>query len=74
LVRNDFEAGVVARHAAVGDALERLRANGAAYAQMTGSGSSVFGLFAREASARQAAKAFDASSGLHVAPLPPQNG
>ena len=74
LVRNDFEAGVVARHAVVGDALERLRANGAAYAQMTGSGSSVFGLFAREASARQAAKSFDASSGLHVAPLPPQNG
>lgn len=73
LVRNDFEAGVAARHAVVGDALERLRANGAAYAQMSGSGSSVFGLFAREATARQAAKAFDASSGLHVAPLPPQN-
>ncbi|MBN9297169.1 MAG: 4-(cytidine 5'-diphospho)-2-C-methyl-D-erythritol kinase [Filimonas sp.] len=42
---NDFEAAVIKRHPAIGDIKELLYNNGALYASMTGSGSTVFGLF-----------------------------
>lgn len=42
---NDFEKPVFARHPVIGDIKNRLYDMGAAYAQMSGSGSSVFGIF-----------------------------
>jgi 4-diphosphocytidyl-2-C-methyl-D-erythritol kinase len=50
-VRNDFEPGIVAQVPEVGEALEAMRAGGAVFRSMTGSGSAVFGIFegAREA-------------------------
>ena len=57
LIRNDFESGAVERHPAIGDLLEALRDAGASYVQMTGSGSTVFGLFHDETLARKAATA-----------------
>ena len=43
---NDFEASVFPRHPLIGQIKEKLYAEGALYAAMSGSGSSVFGLFA----------------------------
>ena len=57
LIRNDFESGAVERHPAIGDLLHALREAGAAYVQMTGSGSTVFGLFQDETRARTAGTA-----------------
>ncbi len=45
---NDFEKSVFARFPQVGEIKEKLYAQGAVYASMSGSGSSVFGLFERE--------------------------
>lgn len=42
---NDFEASVFARHPAIGEIKDALYGAGAVYASMSGSGSSVFGLF-----------------------------
>lgn len=42
---NDLEAPVLARHPAVGELLDRLRGAGASIARMSGSGSTVFGVF-----------------------------
>ena len=47
---NDFETSVFPLHPAIGAIKEELYNQGAAYASMSGSGSSVFGLFAPEAS------------------------
>lgn len=55
LLRNDFEKGAVERHPSIGSCLQALRDHGAAYAQMTGSGSTVYGLFAEESLAQTAA-------------------
>lgn len=44
---NDFEESVFAKHPAIGEIKERLYDMGAVYASMSGSGSSVFGLFAK---------------------------
>ena len=57
LIRNDFETGAVERHPAIGDMLQALRNAGASYVQMTGSGSTVFGLFHDETLARAAGTA-----------------
>ena len=46
LVTNDFEEHIFAAHPAIRAAKERLLAEGAVYASMSGSGSAVFGLFA----------------------------
>ena len=46
LVTNDFEAHIFEAHPAIRAAKERLLAEGAVYASMSGSGSAVFGLFA----------------------------
>lgn len=45
LVTNDFEHSVFPGHPAIGDIKEQLYGLGATYASMSGSGSSVFGLF-----------------------------
>ena len=42
--RNDFEAPVMARYPELGSHLERLRNSGTIFAQMTGSGSTIFGV------------------------------
>lgn len=47
---NDFEASVFPLHPAIGAIKQELYNQGAVYASMSGSGSSVFGLFAPEAS------------------------
>ena len=54
---NDLEAPVARRHADIAAARRALEAAGAGAASMTGSGSAVFGLFARAAAARRAARA-----------------
>jgi 4-diphosphocytidyl-2-C-methyl-D-erythritol kinase len=56
-VVNDLEPVVAARHPAIARIVMRLRRAGATHAAMTGSGSTVFGLFATEASAARAARA-----------------
>lgn len=45
LIVNDFEASVFPQHPTIGQIKEELYRNGAIYASMSGSGSSVFGLF-----------------------------
>jgi 4-diphosphocytidyl-2-C-methyl-D-erythritol kinase len=42
---NDFEAPIVAHYPEIGKAIEQLYARGAVYAAMSGSGSTVFGIF-----------------------------
>ena len=46
LITNDFEEHIFAAHPAIRETKERLLAEGALYASMSGSGSAVFGLFA----------------------------
>lgn len=48
LLINDFEASVFPQHPVIGEIKEKLYAQGAVYASMSGSGSSVFGLFEPE--------------------------
>ena len=45
---NDFETGIFAQHPAISDIKAKLYELGAVYASMSGSGSSVFGLFKEE--------------------------
>ncbi|MDE7241330.1 4-(cytidine 5'-diphospho)-2-C-methyl-D-erythritol kinase [Desulfovibrio sp.] len=52
---NDLEAAVFPRHPQLAELKARLRGLGALAASMSGSGSSVFGLFAAQAAARDAA-------------------
>jgi 4-diphosphocytidyl-2-C-methyl-D-erythritol kinase len=52
LIQNDFEPGLANIHPEIQHALNQLKAAGAHYAQMTGSGSAVFGLFDSEQQAR----------------------
>jgi 4-diphosphocytidyl-2-C-methyl-D-erythritol kinase len=53
---NDLEAPVIARHPEIANLISRLRGAGATRAGMSGSGSAVFGLFDRQATARVAAR------------------
>lgn len=55
--RNDLEAPVVARHPQIGQLLSDLRDRGAHFAMMSGSGSTVFGIFPSVATADAAALA-----------------
>ena len=43
---NDFEAPIIALYPRIGEIKDQLYADGALYAQMSGSGSAVFGIFA----------------------------
>jgi len=60
LIENDLQPHVVARHPVVGELIGRLREHGALAAAMSGSGSSVFGLFAGSDAAADAAAALRA--------------
>mgnify|MGYP001177028840 FL=1 len=53
-LRNELQGPVVASYPDIGVMVERLQATGATYAGMTGSGSSVFALYRREADALSA--------------------
>ena len=59
---NDLEPVVAHRHPAIARFVTQLRAAGAAHAAMTGSGSTVFGLFESERSAARAARALTSRS------------
>jgi 4-diphosphocytidyl-2-C-methyl-D-erythritol kinase len=58
LMTNDFEDVVFEAYPKIADTKRRLRASGAAYALMSGSGSSVYGLFDDETDARRAMEVF----------------
>lgn len=59
--RNDLEAPAVAIAPRIGAALCALRNSGAAFARMSGSGATCFGIFETEAAARRAAASIGAS-------------
>jgi 4-diphosphocytidyl-2-C-methyl-D-erythritol kinase len=64
---NDLERAVADRHPAIARIVSRLRRSGASHAAMSGSGSTVFGLFASENAAARAARALASRSALtHV--------
>jgi len=71
LVHNDLEASVTARKPAVGELRDRLSAEGALAAAMTGSGAAVFGLFANEEAASRARAALAPSRAWCVSDLQP---
>ncbi|MGA9406024.1 MAG: 4-(cytidine 5'-diphospho)-2-C-methyl-D-erythritol kinase [Bacteroidota bacterium] len=58
LMENDFEAVVFRAHPEIARLKQELLSHGAAFALLSGSGSSVFGLFKDETNARQAEKFF----------------
>jgi 4-diphosphocytidyl-2-C-methyl-D-erythritol kinase len=60
---NDLEPAVAARHPEIAGIVRAMRRAGASQAAMTGSGSTVFGLFAGERIARSAARVLDAQRG-----------
>jgi 4-diphosphocytidyl-2-C-methyl-D-erythritol kinase len=66
LLRNDLEKVTVSRHPVVEEIKNRLLNNGAAGALMSGSGPTVFGVFAEEGTARRAAEAFSTEGGWKV--------
>lgn len=57
-LHNDFEVGLAARYPCISEIKEQLYAFGACYAAMTGSGSTVYGIFEQPISIEQK-KAFD---------------
>ena len=48
LVSNDFEPGVFARYPQLGEIKEGMYRCGAVYASMSGSGSAIYGIFAKD--------------------------
>jgi len=54
LVRNDFEPLILHSHGIVGNVKQALYVAGAEFAQMSGSGSSVYGFFRNEVNAQGA--------------------
>lgn len=68
LLRNDFEPLVLRTHPVVAELKQSLYLQGAEFAQMSGSGSSVYGLFQDEERARAAAEAM---RGHRVSVTPP---
>jgi 4-diphosphocytidyl-2-C-methyl-D-erythritol kinase len=63
---NDLQAPVVARHPEIGELIDGLTRSGASPAAMSGSGSAVFGLFARRPAAEAAADALVGGGGRRV--------
>lgn len=61
LTRNDLEAAATTIAPAIGEALAALEEAGAAFARMSGSGATCFGLFEGAAAAARAAKAISAA-------------
>ena len=73
LVENDLEASVVARRPEVGALRDRVHADGAVAAAMTGSGAAVFGLFADdEAASRARSRLLAATRRVPPRPAPPR--
>ncbi len=66
LVGNDLQRPCVARHPALDRLLELLSGAGATATLMSGSGPTVFGLFAGRAQARRAARALGAAAGVDL--------
>jgi 4-diphosphocytidyl-2-C-methyl-D-erythritol kinase len=66
LLHNDLESVTVSRFPVVEEIKTMLRNNGASGALMSGSGPTVFGVFAEEASARRAAEAMSAEDAWRV--------
>jgi 4-diphosphocytidyl-2-C-methyl-D-erythritol kinase len=66
LLHNDLEAVTIGRYPVLGQIKEQLLSCGAAGALMSGSGPTVFGVFADEASARRAADHLGTDSSLRV--------
>jgi 4-diphosphocytidyl-2-C-methyl-D-erythritol kinase len=58
LLKNDLEPPVIAQHAMVGNIKDQLLDFGALYSSMSGSGSSVFGIFEQDFVAIQAYESF----------------
>ena len=73
-IENDLEAPVVARHPLIAELAQRLRGAGALAAAMSGSGSSVFGLFASAARAQRACAALAPTAAVYVTDLQPGDG
>lgn len=71
LLHNDLEVVTCQRHPVITTIKERLIANGADGALMSGSGPTVFGLFSELSRAEQAARAFAAQAGWWVAVVNP---
>jgi 4-diphosphocytidyl-2-C-methyl-D-erythritol kinase len=71
LMHNDLEASVTARKPAVAELRDRLSAEGALAAAMTGSGAAVCGLFANEEAASRARAALAPSRAWCVSDLQP---
>ena len=71
LMHNDLEASVTARRPVVAELRDRLLAEGALAAAMTGSGAAVFGLFADEEAASRARAALAPSRAWCVSDLQP---
>ncbi len=68
LMENDFEPVVFEAHPEIAELKRELLSRGAVYALLSGSGSSVFGLFNEEASARQAGKFFSPEYFVSITP------
>ncbi len=58
LLTNDLEPPVIARHPVIGNVKDQMYEDGAVFASMSGSGSSVYGLFEQEFVANQALRGF----------------
>jgi 4-diphosphocytidyl-2-C-methyl-D-erythritol kinase len=71
LLRNDLEAVTVARHPEIADIKVRLLGAGALGALMSGSGPTVFGLFAGQAAAEAAAVRLAHGTGWWTAAVSP---
>jgi 4-diphosphocytidyl-2-C-methyl-D-erythritol kinase len=67
MMANDLETVTIPAFPVIGEIKERLLAQGALGAMMSGSGPTVFGIFAGEAVARQAAELLSATTGWFVA-------
>jgi 4-diphosphocytidyl-2-C-methyl-D-erythritol kinase len=72
LIVNDLEPAVVARHPEIGELRSALVDAGAFAAAMSGSGSSVFGLFVDEARAQAALRAVAPARAFYVTDLQPR--
>ena len=71
---NDFESPVFAVHGVLQEIKQGLRDQGADIALLSGSGATVFGLFAEEAQARQAGSHFSAEKGFMIFTVPTCSG
>ncbi len=65
---NDFEAVVFSLYPEIGRVKDALLEVGARWAMLSGSGSSVFGVFDSEREVRRALRALNAEAGWHVSP------